>query len=95
MDNFSLLEMAKKAAQNAYVPYSHFKVGAALLTRSGNVYTGCNIENASFSATICAERTALSKAVSEGEREQLYRSLEIISDDLQEITEKFDQPKGR
>lgn len=68
MDNLSLLNLAKKAANNAYVPYSDFKVGAALLAESGKVYTGCNIENSSFSATICAERTALCKAVSEGER---------------------------
>lgn len=68
MDNLTLLNEAKKAAMNAYVPYSNFRVGAALLTDSAKVYSGCNIENASFSATICAERTALCRAVSEGER---------------------------
>ena len=64
-----LIAMAREASQNAYVPYSHFKVGAALLGRSGRVYTGCNVENAGYTPTNCAERTAIFKAVSEGERE--------------------------
>lgn len=63
-----LCNMAIKAMENAYVPYSGFKVGAALLCESGRVYTGCNIENAALSPTVCAERTAFFKAVSEGER---------------------------
>jgi len=57
------------ARQQSYSPYSNFMVGAALLSKSGKVYLGCNIENAAYSPTICAERTAFSKAVSEGERE--------------------------
>jgi len=69
MTNVELIEKAKKAAENAYAPYSGFKVGAALLTKSGRVYLGCNIESSSFSPTNCAERTAFFKAVSEGERE--------------------------
>jgi cytidine deaminase len=69
MDNFKLLELAEQAKENAYVPYSKFKVGAALLTKSGKVYTGCNVEVASFGATNCAERTAIFKAISEGETE--------------------------
>ena len=69
MDNLELLEEAKKARLKAYTPYSNFKVGAALLTRSGKVYLGCNIENATYTPTNCAERTAFFKAVSEGERE--------------------------
>lgn len=64
-----LVKAAEKAMEYAYVPYSGYKVGAALLTKSGKLYTGCNIENASFSPTNCAERTAVFKAVSEGERE--------------------------
>ena len=68
-DRRALIRAAVAARKNAYAPYSHFAVGAALLTKSGRVYTGCNIECASFSPTNCAERTALFKAVSEGERE--------------------------
>lgn len=64
-----LLSMAKEAMLRAYAPYSGFFVGAALLTKSGKVYTGCNIENAAFGPTNCAERTAFFKAVSEGERD--------------------------
>lgn len=69
MTDKELIEKAKKAAANAYVPYSGYTVGAALLAKNGKVYLGCNIENAAFSPTNCAERTAFFKAVSEGERE--------------------------
>ncbi len=69
MTNVELVEKAKKAAENAYVPYSGFKVGAALLCKSGKLYLGCNIESSSYSPTNCAERTAFFKAVSDGERE--------------------------
>ena len=69
MTNEELCALAVKAMENAYVPYSEYRVGAALLTKSGKVYTGCNIENASYSPTICAERTAIFKAVSDGEHE--------------------------
>ena len=62
-----LFELARKARLQAYVPYSKFKVGAALLTKSGKIYTGCNVENSSYGLCICAERTAVVKAVSEGE----------------------------
>lgn len=64
-----LLGKAKEAMANAYAPYSNFFVGAALLCRDGSVYTGCNVENAAFGAGICAERTALFKAVSEGHKD--------------------------
>ncbi len=63
-----LCELAKDAMTRAYSPYSGFKVGAALLCADGSVYQGCNIENASFTPTVCAERTAIFKAVSEGKR---------------------------
>lgn len=63
-----LISKAIEAREKAYAPYSHFKVGAALLTADGKIYTGCNIENAGYTPTNCAERTALFKAVSEGER---------------------------
>ena len=69
MDNKELIRQALKAREMAYVPYSGFKVGAALLTKEGKVYKGCNIENAGYTPTNCAERTAFFKAVSEGERE--------------------------
>ncbi|NLD18992.1 MAG: cytidine deaminase [Clostridiales bacterium] len=69
MDYRELYDMAKKASSNAYAPYSKFKVGAALMARNGKIYTGVNVENSSFGATICAERTAFVKAISEGERE--------------------------
>ena len=65
----ALVQEALQAMQNAYVPYSGFTVGAALLTKSGKVYRGCNIENAAYGPSNCAERTAIFKAVSEGERE--------------------------
>jgi cytidine deaminase len=64
-----LIEAAKQARQWAYAPYSHYLVGAAVLTSSGRIYDGINIENAAYPATICAERVALFKAVSEGERQ--------------------------
>ncbi len=66
-----LIQAAADARQNAYVPYSHYPVGAAILTASGAIYTGCNVEIASYGATVCGERTATFKAVSEGERDFL------------------------
>ncbi|WAM32390.1 cytidine deaminase [Caldicellulosiruptor naganoensis] len=64
-----ILNLAKEQQNRAYAPYSNFKVGAAVLTQSGKVYLGCNIENASYSLTICAERVALFKAISEGHKD--------------------------
>jgi cytidine deaminase len=69
MTDLELMRLAEDARAYSYTPYSNFAVGAALLTKSGKVYTGCNIENASYTPTICAERTAVFKAVSEGEKE--------------------------
>ena len=68
MNHAELIQEAKKARANANCPYSQFAVGAALLTEEGKVYTGCNIENAAYGPSNCAERTAFFKAVSEGER---------------------------
>jgi cytidine deaminase len=68
MTDEELIKAAKHARRAAYAPYSHFKVGAALLSRDGRVFTGCNVENASYGLTICAERAAICKAVSEGTR---------------------------
>lgn len=65
----NLISLASDAMKRAYAPYSGYFVGAALLCRDGSIYTGCNIENASYSPTVCAERTAFFKAVSEGQRE--------------------------
>lgn len=69
MEREELVRAALEARKKAYTPYSHFQVGAALLTKTGKVYLGCNIENAAYSPCNCAERTAFFKAVSEGERE--------------------------
>ena len=69
MTNAELIQEAKKARQRSYSPYSGFRVGTALLTKSGKVYHGCNIENAAYSPTNCAERTAFFRAIYEGERE--------------------------
>ncbi|MBQ9314625.1 MAG: cytidine deaminase [Clostridia bacterium] len=66
MDNIDLINKAIEASKNAYTPYSHFNVGAAILTKSGKVFTGCNVECSSYGISLCAERTALVKAVSEG-----------------------------
>jgi len=71
-----LIAVAKTAAEKAYAPYSNFSVGAALLTKSGKIYHGCNIENSSFSVTNCAERTALFSAVADGERE--FEAIAIV-----------------
>ena len=78
MDDKALVEAAKKAREFSYSPYSKFAVGAAVLTRRGKVYGGCNIENASYGITNCAERTAIFRAVSEGEREIV--ALAIVAD---------------
>ena len=75
-DYKELIRSAFQARKRAYTPYSHFQVGAALLAKNGTVYQGCNIENASYPATNCAERTAFYKAVSEGVRE--FQAIAIV-----------------
>ena len=76
MDKTKLIQMAFEGMKNAYAPYSNFQVGAALLADSGRIYTGCNIENAGYSPTNCAERTAVFKAISEGARE--FEAIAIV-----------------
>jgi cytidine deaminase len=73
-----LIASAKAARELAYAPYSNFKVGAALLGKSGRVYTGCNVENAAYGPSMCAERTAIFKAVSEGERE--FEAIAVVTE---------------
>jgi len=75
----ALVTAAKKAKLKAYAPYSNFRVGAAIRTKQGRVYTGCNIENSSYGLTICAERIAIFKAISEGEKE--FTAIAVASDD--------------
>ena len=69
MSDFELMQAAEEARNTAYSPYSNFKVGAALLTKKGKLYVGCNIENASFTPTVCAERVAFFGAIKNGERD--------------------------
>ncbi|WP_163102866.1 cytidine deaminase [Peribacillus alkalitolerans] len=78
MDHKKLIDEAIEASKQAYVPYSKFHVGAALLSESGKIYKGCNIENASYGLTNCAERTAIFKAVSEGEKK--FKAIAIVGD---------------
>lgn len=78
MNQQQLMEAAKQARERAYVPYSNFKVGAALLTKDGQIFGGCNIENAAYGVVNCAERTAIFKAWSEGANE--YAAIAVVAD---------------
>jgi cytidine deaminase len=78
MTNEELIKLAKEVQKKAHAPYSKFRVGSALLTEDGEVFTGCNIENSSYSLTICAERVAIFKAYSEGKRK--FKKIAIVSD---------------
>lgn len=91
MTDIKLMEIAVKAREMSYSPYSNFRVGAALLGKSGKVYTGCNVENAGYTPTNCAERTALFKAISEGEHE--FSAIAIVGG-LGENISEFCAPCG-
>ncbi len=96
MTDLELINKAKESLLNSYAPYSRFNVGAAVLTTTGKIYTGCNIENASFGATICAERVALFKAISEGENE--FEKMAIVSkgenSEFSEYSDNYTYPCG-
>ena len=81
-----LIDLAFEARKNAYVPYSNFYVGAALLTKSGKIYKGCNVESCSYTPTTCAERVAILKAVSEGERE--FTAIAVVGGPKEGINEE-------
>ncbi len=83
-DDKKLISVAEKARKNAYAPYSKFSVGAALLSRSGKIYTGANLENSSFDQTVCAERVALYKAVSAGEKK--FKKIAIVAQGAKPVT---------
>lgn len=85
MDKKDLFVIAKDAMKSSYAPYSNYNVGAALLTKKGNIYKGCNIENASYSVTNCAERTALFSAIAYGENE--FTAICVVGGKNGEITD--------
>ena len=94
-----LVALAREARQRAYAPYSHFPVGAALLTRSGKVFGGCNVENAAYPLCTCPERAAVAKAVSEGERE--FEAIAVVTatgatpcGSCRQILREFSGPEG-
>ena len=78
-----IIKAAKDSREHAYVPYSKFKVGAAVITKEGKIYTGCNVENASYGLCNCAERTAIFKAISEGERELV--TIAVVADTIKPV----------
>lgn len=82
----SLLELARSARENAYAPYSKFRVGAALVTRDGRRFSGCNVENASYGLCLCAERTALSSAVAAGCKTGDFQAMAVIGDTAEPIS---------
>lgn len=87
MTKQELCTLAIKSMNNAYSPYSGYKVGAALLCDNGKTFTGCNVENSSYGATVCAERTAIFKAVSDGERD--FSMLAVAGGKENELSDKF------
>ena len=100
MTDLELIALAQQAREQAYASYSGFPVGAALLGRSGKVFTGCNVENAAYPLTTCAERTAVTKAVSEGERE--FEAIAVVTATgatpcgaCRQILREFAGPEGK
>lgn len=92
MKNSELIALALEARQKSYSPYSGFAVGAALLCANGKIFTGCNIENSGYSATNCAERTAIFKAVSEGERE--FAKIAVVGGNADNAPQNYCPPCG-
>ncbi len=90
--NNRLIKLALEAREKAYAPYSSFAVGAALLCGDGTVFTGCNIENSAFSPTVCAERTAIFKAVSEGKKD--FVKIAVVGGDADKEPENYCPPCG-
>ena len=86
MDRLELVALAKQAMEKAYVPYSNFKVGSALLAQDGQVHLGCNVENAAYGPTNCAERTALFRAIADGETPRSFQAIAVIGDTPTPIT---------
>jgi len=85
-DQESLIKAAAEARTNSYSPYSNFRVGAALLARSGKVYTGCNVENVSYTPYMCAERVAMGSAIAAGEKPGSFVAIAVVGDDPQPST---------
>ena len=86
MSHTQLLELAAQVRERAYTPYSNFKVGCALLDQSGAVHLGCNVENAAYSPCNCAERTALFRAIADGQPRRTFQAIAVIGDTAKPIT---------
>lgn len=86
IDAAALINKAIEARENAYAPYSHFKVGCALLDQDGQVHLGCNVENAAYGPTNCAERTALFRAIADGKKAGTFKALAVVGDTLRPIS---------
>src|SRR5471032_2055516 len=84
MNTDGLVAAARKVRENAYAPYSRFQVGAALVTKTGKVFCGCNVENLSFGLTVCAERAAVFAAIAAGEKE--FEAIAVVADSVQPVT---------
>lgn len=92
MNNSELIKLALEAREKSYSPYSGFAVGAALLCKNGKVFKGCNIENSAFSPTVCAERTAFFKAVSEGEND--FLKIAVVGGKIGSLPDNYCPPCG-